>query len=1142
MRILRYILTIWLAVGVLPPATQAQERLSTEESGGMLVDFLQNQLSGENRDIRVEGLTGAFSSKAQLDRLTIADTQGVWLVIEDATLDWTRSALLRGAFTVNELSARRIAILRAPLPTPADPALPAPEATPFRLPELPVSILLKDLKIDQIELGAALAGADAALSLKGRIELADGALDVDLLADRLDRPKDRLKLLAQYDNQTEQITLDLALTEGAEGLLGTALDVPGRPALDLTLAGQGPVSEFTTQLRFATNGQDRLTGDLHLTRSATADGAAVPGLTFRADLNGNIDPLLPVEYHPFFGPDLRLRVKGETYENNSIALHSLALSSRALRLAGSLSAANGELKTANLRASIVPPAGQAQVILPVPGGETLVSRLNLTAQKSAGADWAVAADMQEFSRPDVHIANATVRGTGTLQHHPFQLDADVHLMAAGLALADPGLAEAVGDHLAAQTTLRFTQSKARASQLSLIGDTYALRGDLGFSGLQDGLAIQVDLIGDVADLSRFQTLAGLPLNGGALGHLRGNVVPLSGGFNIELTADGRDLEIGSAQIDPLIAGASSVQIKATRDADGLLLDLFDLKTTALTAQASGTLDSAAGGLTLKAALDDLGRLVPQARGPVELTADVTRAGAALSGAARLTAPLATTATLEGTLAQNGTADLKFSGTLGRLEDLVAELPGALRATGTAKRTDGQWQITSRATGPGDMAATISGNWDEARGHAALTSTGSVRLGVANALLAPNLVSGKAAFDLALTGPPVLRSLSGKIRTQDARLVLPGARQQLNGINADITLSGERLNLQVNASPRDGGQIQITGPVALAPPFEGALAIALNDLILRDNLSYETTLSGALNLSGALAQTPLLSGQIDVQETVFNLASAGGAVSAAPIPEIQHIGEPGAVRKTRDRAGLLHTGGGAAAPLALDLLIRAPNRIFARGRGLRAELGGEIQVRGTSAAPEPAGQIGLLRGTFDILGRRLTLDDGQITLLGSLVPYLSFTASTTTDQGSATLTLEGPANAPTLEVTADPNRPSEEALALLLFGDNVQDLSPLALARLAASAATLSGRGGGVDKALREGTGAETVDLGVDSLGAGQLGLGGYVSQNVYTDLNVNSRGDSEVSINLDLSPSVTVTGTADSAGETGVGIFFKRDY
>ena len=113
---------------------------------------------------------------------------------------------------------------------------------------------------------------------------------------------------------------------------------------------------------------------------------------------------------------------------------------------------------------------------------------------------------------------------------------------------------------------------------------------------------------------------------------------------------------------------------------------------------------------------------------------------------------------------------------------------------------------------------------------------------------------------------------------------------------------------------------------------------------------------------------------------------------------------------------------------------------------------------------------------------------------------------------------------------------------MLFGDNIQDLSPLALARLASSVLTLSGRGGRANKELREATGVDSVDIGADNVGTGQLGLGGYLADNVYTDFNINTEGDSELTINLDLNRSLTARGTVTGEGETGLGLFFKRDY
>ncbi|XHE54299.1 hypothetical protein L0Z66_11920 [Phaeobacter sp. BS34] len=103
-------LLIATTLTLAPTQTLAQER---KESGGLLVDFLEDTLSGESRAIRVTGLEGALSSQATLEKLTVADSEGIWLTIEGAELDWNRLGLLRGDFSVNTLKADRIHVVRA---------------------------------------------------------------------------------------------------------------------------------------------------------------------------------------------------------------------------------------------------------------------------------------------------------------------------------------------------------------------------------------------------------------------------------------------------------------------------------------------------------------------------------------------------------------------------------------------------------------------------------------------------------------------------------------------------------------------------------------------------------------------------------------------------------------------------------------------------------------------------------------------------------------------------------------------------------------------------------------------------------------------------------------------------------------------
>ena len=142
-----------------------------------------------------------------------------------------------------------------------------------------------------------------------------------------------------------------------------------------------------------------------------------------------------------------------------------------------------------------------------------------------------------------------------------------------------------------------------------------------------------------------------------------------------------------------------------------------------------------------------------------------------------------------------------------------------------------------------------------------------------------------------------------------------------------------------------------------------------------------------------------------------------------------------------------------------------------------------------------------------------------------------------------LRLEGLASAPELTITSSPELPEDEALSLLLFGRDMTSISPLQAVQLAAAIRELSGIGGlGLSERVRQGLGVDDFDIGTDTDGAAEARVGKYLSESVYTDVTVNSEGESEINLNLDLSKNVTVRGSVGSDGDTGIGIFYERDY
>lgn len=492
------------------------------------------------------------------------------------------------------------------------------------------------------------------------------------------------------------------------------------------------------------------------------------------------------------------------------------------------------------------------------------------------------------------------------------------------------------------------------------------------------------------------------------------------------------------------------------------------------------------------------------------------------------------------------SDIRFDVALRDLGVIVAQLPGRATAQGSLSASgSGPWQVNTAITAPGGTGAQVNGSVAKNFGTANLSIDGNVPLSLANRLIEPNLLSGMAQLNLRLNGPLQPSSLSGSVRVAGAEMVLPGPALTLNDVDLSVDLGGNTAQINSTASLSSGGGLQARGTIGMAAPYTADLRVRLLDLVVEDRRLYQAQLGGAVTVKGPLLTGPQIGGKIEIDQAEVRIPETGlGPGSRSFV--LTHINEPNDVHVTRDRAGLLERAAKSAGPgyvLPLNLAISAPARIFIRGRGLDAELGGEVLLSGTSANVIPQGRFDLVRGRLDILGQRLTLDEASLQLTGDFDPTLRVVATTERDGTTITVTIEGQPSDPEVSFSSSPSRPQEEVLALLLFGRDVGTLSPLQALRIAAAVNTLSGRGGtGIVENLRMGFGLDDLDVTTDEEGNAGLKLGKYINENIYTDVAVGSDGETEIDLNIKISPNVTARGSVDSTGNTGLGVFFEKDY
>ncbi|MFO1106364.1 MAG: translocation/assembly module TamB domain-containing protein [Amaricoccus sp.] len=877
----RLLLILFGLLSLIGIAALAQSDGNPDDNG-FIVNMIQNQLSAPGRRIEVSGVTGLLSSRARIGGITVSDDKGPWLEFRNVEIDWTRTALLLGRVNVNRLGAEQVNLLRRPEIPPA-PALERAEAKPFQLPELPVSIRLQELDIQAINVAEPVFGTAASLGVTGALDLARGALDSKLAVQRLDPPGGSLDLTAAFSNRTRQLALDLHLQEPKGGLLSHLLQIENQPAIDLRLAGNGPLDNMDITFALTTDGSRAAGGTVALRGQPD-------GLGFDADLDGALAPLIPAPYRAFFDGSSRIKVAGVKKTDGGLRLDTLSLKGAVLSLAGSLdTAADGFPRSVNLTGSLGDPAGPP-VTLPIPGGRTSLTSAQLYVSYGGAARWNGLVVLDRLQAGDIGMEDVTLNLGGLAQDldDPAHRNVTINVegLATGVGAADADVARALGtriDLFADAALPPGAPAEIRQFQISGNGLSIFSAGsfqDWTYTGRN---AVRID------DIVPFAGLAGRDLGGGVDLTANGSVSPLSGGFDLALAGTATDLRLGDKRLDALLAGETTVGGKVVRDETGIRTEGLQLQNAQLSFASNGQISSSKTDFGFDAKLADLTLIDPRLAGAATATGRAT--------------------------GRTGAIDLSFQAAIpeGRLLDRPID-QAALGFTGSLAGTD----MTGALEGGGSIGGqpiTLAG---EIASKGETRSVRGLKVGVGDNLIAGEFAqtgTGPASGTLSLRAPDI------------APLAALALVEAQGAIQADLTLQPDetRQNVSLDAS----GQGLALGPnrirqIAIAADISDALGVP----IINGTLSGVDMAVGPLNIATLSARAD----QIDRNRMNFTASTkfaVGTEIDAAGA--LQRL-EPGfalslaslSLRQDQHSATLtapvtvtLEDGNASLTPLTLD---------------------------------------------------------------------------------------------------------------------------------------------------------------------------------------------------------------------------------
>jgi translocation and assembly module TamB len=415
--------------------------------------------------------------------------------------------------------------------------------------------------------------------------------------------------------------------------------------------------------------------------------------------------------------------------------------------------------------------------------------------------------------------------------------------------------------------------------------------------------------------------------------------------------------------------------------------------------------------------------------------------------------------------------------------------------------------------------------------------------------------GKTRIDAQLSGTPDAPMVRGSLLLSavSAQDYSRGAR--LTEVNARLDADGDTLTLQQFSARAGTGTISASGTIKLG---EGAWPVDLKvtgrnaQPLASDLLTANIDLD--LSLSGALRSRLNAGGTVSINRAVINIPNA----LPPDVPTLNVV-----------RAGQKPPPPAAPSKLvvALDFKVSALRAVFVRGRGIDAELGGNLHIGGTLSDVEVSGAFDMRQGTLNLAGASLQFTpDSRLSFNGSGVkkkidPTLDFTAKN--DSGTAWLKVTGFADAPVITLDSNTHDAQDQILSQLLFGQSVAQLTPLQLAQIGAALASMGGVGGAggfnpINTVQRK--------LGLDRLSIGGGGSGGsgattsnqlggannennaatieagrYISSRVYVGAKQSTAGPTQAQVQVDLTKRLKIQTTLGTGGGSVQGATPQND-
>jgi translocation and assembly module TamB len=406
----------------------------------------------------------------------------------------------------------------------------------------------------------------------------------------------------------------------------------------------------------------------------------------------------------------------------------------------------------------------------------------------------------------------------------------------------------------------------------------------------------------------------------------------------------------------------------------------------------------------------------------------------------------------------------------------------------------------------------------------LSLNGTVDLGLLQMVAPDAHASGQVQIDLKASGSSSRPTSQGQIRIVNTSLSAESLPVALSGINAEMTVSGNRIDLSELKGTAGGGTISGHGSFIYGPQPNLDLELEAKSVRVHQT-GIRSTMDGKIQLSGS-SQKSLLSGKVLIDrlsfQEGFDLSTFLG----------QFSGEP-----TVSTLSTFQNN------MQLNVSVQSTQNLNLASSQLSIEGSADLHVTGTAGNPVILGRVALTSGEVFFLSKRFEIHSGTIAFANPVrtEPVVNLFVNTTVRQYKITMNFVGPLDRLKTNYTSDPSLPPLDIINLLAFGKTTSEAASNTSTppSLGAESALAQGVAGHVGKGVQNLTGIS--QLTIDPMAGNTQNPGAQVSiqQRVTGSVlltfstDVTSTQSQTVQLQYQPKPQVTISVLRDQFGGYG---------